>query len=194
MRCSVSSAASPADPAAASWAASAPAITGSGSGLVSGIMGAIPQPFGDLAAEPGAPQPGEFPGAAIAPGAPYTGAGPLPGPPSYAGLASGTQIAIENFNEPVKGLMDKAGWQTAADNVTVRRQCAEIHREMTLPTPYTGPPDTNFFRLDKRLQSLETKIIYIGVPDGNGAPPVLGSVGRPRRRPRPPTRTATWSG
>jgi hypothetical protein len=35
---------------------------------------------------------------------------------------------------------------------------------MTSPTPSTGPPDTNFFRLDKRLQSLETKIVYIGVP------------------------------
>jgi hypothetical protein len=42
---------------------------------------------------------------------------------------------------------------------------------MTLPTPYTGPPETNFFRLDKRLQSLETKIVYIGVPDGNGRRP-----------------------
>lgn len=30
---------------------------------------------------------------------------------------------------------------------------------------YLGPPDTNFFRLDRRLQSLETKVVYFGVPD-----------------------------
>jgi hypothetical protein len=42
---------------------------------------------------------------------------------------------------------------------------------MSSPTPYSGPPSENFFRLDKRLQSLETKIIYIGIPDGNGRRP-----------------------
>jgi hypothetical protein len=34
-----------------------------------------------------------------------------------------------------------------------------------LPGPQTGPPTTNFFALDKRLQSLETKIVYVGVPN-----------------------------
>ena len=32
-------------------------------------------------------------------------------------------------------------------------------------TPLTGPPDTDFWRLDKRLRSTETKIVYLGVPD-----------------------------
>lgn len=40
---------------------------------------------------------------------------------------------------------------------------------MTAPTPTTGPPDTNFFRLDERLQNLETQIVYIGIP-GSGGP------------------------
>lgn len=38
-------------------------------------------------------------------------------------------------------------------------------RERQLPGPYTGPPSTNFYRLDKRLQALETKIVYCGVPN-----------------------------
>jgi hypothetical protein len=42
---------------------------------------------------------------------------------------------------------------------------------MTSPTPTTGPPSTDFFRLDKRLQSLETKIVYLGVPDNNAHRP-----------------------
>lgn len=42
---------------------------------------------------------------------------------------------------------------------------------MSTPTPTTGPPDTNFFRLDSRLQSLETKIVYIGIPDQNARRP-----------------------
>lgn len=36
------------------------------------------------------------------------------------------------------------------------------------PTPSTGPPDTNFFRLDPRLQGLETHIVYFGIPDKDG--------------------------
>lgn len=31
--------------------------------------------------------------------------------------------------------------------------------------PYTGPPDVDFDRLDKRLRSTETKFVYVGVPD-----------------------------
>jgi hypothetical protein len=42
---------------------------------------------------------------------------------------------------------------------------------MTGPTPRSGPPSENFFRLDKRLQSLETKIVILGVPDQNGRRP-----------------------
>lgn len=37
-----------------------------------------------------------------------------------------------------------------------------------LPTPTTGPPDTGFFRLDPRLQGLETQIVYVGIPDREG--------------------------
>lgn len=40
-----------------------------------------------------------------------------------------------------------------------------------LPTPTTGPPSTNFFALDKRLQSLETKIVLLGVPGPDGKRP-----------------------
>lgn len=32
-------------------------------------------------------------------------------------------------------------------------------------TPFTGPPDFDFWRLDKRLRSTETKFVYVGVPD-----------------------------
>lgn len=39
-----------------------------------------------------------------------------------------------------------------------------------LPTPYTGPPDEVFYRLDKRLQALDTKVVLIGIPN-----PVDGS-------------------
>ncbi|WP_238391441.1 MULTISPECIES: hypothetical protein [unclassified Mycolicibacterium] len=40
---------------------------------------------------------------------------------------------------------------------------------MTTPTPTTGPPTTSFFALDKRLQGLETQIVYMGIP-GSGGP------------------------
>lgn len=39
---------------------------------------------------------------------------------------------------------------------------------MSSPTPMTGPPDRSFFRLDTRLQALETIIYYVGVPDRDG--------------------------
>jgi len=39
---------------------------------------------------------------------------------------------------------------------------------MALPTPSTGPPDISFFRLDPRLQGLETHIVYVGIPDKDG--------------------------
>ena len=32
-------------------------------------------------------------------------------------------------------------------------------------TPMTGPPDIDFWRLDKRLRSTEMKIVYVGIPD-----------------------------
>lgn len=32
-------------------------------------------------------------------------------------------------------------------------------------TPLTGPPDTDFWRLDKRLRSTEMRVVYVGVPD-----------------------------
>lgn len=32
-------------------------------------------------------------------------------------------------------------------------------------TPLTGPPDTDFWRIDKRLRGTETKVVYVGVPD-----------------------------
>lgn len=40
---------------------------------------------------------------------------------------------------------------------------------MSSPTPTTGPPDTKFTRLPRRLQSLETQVVYVGVP-GSGGP------------------------
>ncbi|CKH13960.1 hypothetical protein K8P01_22540 [Mycolicibacterium smegmatis] len=42
---------------------------------------------------------------------------------------------------------------------------------MSSPTPQTGPPTTNFFALDKRLQGLETKVVYIGIPGPDGKRP-----------------------
>lgn len=42
---------------------------------------------------------------------------------------------------------------------------------MTSPTPLTGPPDTNFFRLDQRLQGLHTRVVYVGVPGSDGKRP-----------------------
>jgi hypothetical protein len=36
---------------------------------------------------------------------------------------------------------------------------------MTTPNPYTGPPDEVFERIDKRLQSLDTKVVLIGAPN-----------------------------
>ena len=41
---------------------------------------------------------------------------------------------------------------------------ATIHGDNRL-SPFTGPPDTRFFRLDQRLQSLETKVVYLGIPN-----------------------------
>jgi hypothetical protein len=38
--------------------------------------------------------------------------------------------------------------------------------------PYSGPPDEIFGRIPKQLQALETKIIYIGVPDADGNRPI----------------------
>ena len=32
-------------------------------------------------------------------------------------------------------------------------------------TPFTGPPDFDFWRLDKRLRATEMKVVYVGVPD-----------------------------
>jgi hypothetical protein len=40
---------------------------------------------------------------------------------------------------------------------------------MSSPTPTTGPPNTDFFALDHRLQSLDTKIVLLGIP-GSGGP------------------------
>jgi hypothetical protein len=40
---------------------------------------------------------------------------------------------------------------------------------MTLPTPTTGPPSTDFFALDERLQGLETQVVYFGIPGSGGA-------------------------
>jgi hypothetical protein len=42
---------------------------------------------------------------------------------------------------------------------------------MSSPTPTTGPPDVSFFRIDQRLQSLETKIVFMGVPNKLGKRP-----------------------
>ena len=43
---------------------------------------------------------------------------------------------------------------------------AVIYPEKRNPlTPLSGPPDYDFWRLDKRLRSTETKIVYVGVPD-----------------------------
>jgi hypothetical protein len=84
-------------------------ITGNGSGAYQSILGAIPQPYGTLAPE-------QFPNAApgVGVGAPP---GPLPGAPSPGDPFGGGNINIQNFNEPVQGLMDKKGWQDKIDSI-----------------------------------------------------------------------------
>ena len=43
---------------------------------------------------------------------------------------------------------------------------AVIYPEKRNPlTPFTGPPDYDFWRLDKRLRSTEMRVVYVGVPD-----------------------------
>ena len=79
------------------------ALTGSGAGLVGGIMGAIPKPFGTLEPSSTEPVAAQFPATA------HTGTGAAPGPAAPPAIGAGAgidnRIMIGQVNDPVSKIV-----------------------------------------------------------------------------------------